>query len=156
MKNYNTEDLKKLVEILEDMKNLIKDGETLCSGSEGDFTEFAESNGLDTETIKDVYDEHKDELQELFNDTHSVDLNGNRDKVLDALSDYLDGVHDSGFESFYDEDGLIRRDEIKQLKYSESFNIQMVDSLTFRVFDPFQQHFTGYINSNGWSNWTNE
>jgi hypothetical protein len=56
--------------ILESMKTLIKDGESLCSGERNDFTEFAQDNGFDLDLVKEVYSENEDELQELYNEVH--------------------------------------------------------------------------------------
>jgi hypothetical protein len=56
--------------ILECMKTLIRDGEQLAAGNEGDFSEFAEDNGFDLAVVNEVYGEHEDELNELYNEIH--------------------------------------------------------------------------------------
>lgn len=54
--------------ILESMKTLIRDGEPLCSGADGDFTAFAEENNYPLYLVKEVYRENEKELNELFNE----------------------------------------------------------------------------------------
>ena len=55
-------------EILEAMITLIQEGETIATGHDGDFREFAEVNNFDLELVKEVFKENKEILEEIYNE----------------------------------------------------------------------------------------
>lgn len=65
------------------MVTLVKEGETLCTGTEGDFSEFAEVNGFNIDLVKEVYNEHDEYLNALY-------LFNNKQVKLDEISNFLD------------------------------------------------------------------
>lgn len=53
-------------QILDSMITLIQEGQTLATGHDGDFREFAEVNNFDLELVEEVYEENKKMLEEEF------------------------------------------------------------------------------------------
>ena len=61
-----TTDLKK--QILESMKILVSEGETIASRNNGDFSEFAKENNYTLDLVEEVYFENEDLLTKMFNE----------------------------------------------------------------------------------------
>ena len=65
------------------------------------------------------------------------------------LSDNFKGV-----QSFCKENGLsFSKRQAENNLFSVEVAVENGNFLDFRVFDPFQKIFDGYVYSNGWSNW---
>ena len=69
--------------ILNAMVILVLEGETLCTGNEGDFSEYASANNFDLDLVKEVYNEHDEYLNALY-------LFNNKQVKLDEISNFLD------------------------------------------------------------------
>jgi hypothetical protein len=54
-------------EILNSMIELVKEGQTITTTNENDFSEFANVNGYDEELVEEVYFENEDLLISIFN-----------------------------------------------------------------------------------------
>jgi len=68
--------------VLNAMEILVKEGETICSGSNGDFTEFAKENGFEVKTVKSVYNEHEEYLTAIYRFW-------NKEVELDEIASFL-------------------------------------------------------------------
>lgn len=72
-----------------------------------------------------------------------ITLSDNREKVIELLNET---EYNPKFVAY-----------LHELTASDSFNIELAidgDTLIdYRIFDPFGQYFSGYINPNGFSNW---
>ena len=69
--------------ILNAMMILVLEGETLCTGNEGDFSEYASANNFDLDLVKEVYIEHYKYLEALY-------LFCNKQVKLDEVATFLD------------------------------------------------------------------
>jgi len=90
--NFSKEEIKSLNLEERIMEDLVKEGETLCSESNGNFTEFAEVNGFNVETVEAVFDEHDQYLTAIY-------LFNNKEVKLDAITNFLDVSADEYRES---------------------------------------------------------
>mgnify|MGYP000907964504 FL=1 len=65
------------------------------------------------------------------------------------LSDNFKGV-----QSFCEENGLsFSRKQAENNLFSVEVAVEKGNFVDFRVFDPFQKIFDGYVYPDGWSNW---
>jgi hypothetical protein len=66
----------------------------------------------------------------------------------DETGDLKYEISDAGYAAFNE---AIKTDVIVY----QNFNMEFDESGNYRVFDPYQKHYRGYINPDGWSNWSN-
>lgn len=55
-------------QILESMKMLVSEGETIASRNNGDFSEFSKENNYPLDLVEEVYYEYEDLLTKMFNE----------------------------------------------------------------------------------------
>lgn len=55
-------------QILESMKMLVSEGETIASRNNGDFSEFAKENNYPLDLVEEVHYEYEDLLTKMFNE----------------------------------------------------------------------------------------
>ncbi|HSH51303.1 MAG TPA: hypothetical protein VK982_06235 [Bacteroidales bacterium] len=53
-------------QILESMKILVSEGQTIASGNNNDFSEFAYENRYDLKLVEEVYAENEEKLTEIW------------------------------------------------------------------------------------------
>lgn len=53
-------------DILDSLKALVSDGETISCGNESNFKEFADENNYDVDLVEEVYNANSELLDELW------------------------------------------------------------------------------------------